>query len=117
MQSCASARSPDVQQAASTFVSAVPVVLVEADGAGPRLGLGGGGGLHVGQVLGVPQVGQQVLQRRPVGPCVDGGQVRGVSGGVGWEGRRRKSGGGKKKRLRVKEGGEGELKNEEAKGI
>lgn len=35
----------------------------------------------MGQVLGIPQVGQQVLQRRPVGPCVDGGQVRGVSGG------------------------------------
>lgn len=76
MQSCASARSGDVQRAASTFICAVPVVLVEADGAGPRLGLGGGGGLHVGQVLGVPQVGQQVLQRRPVGPCVDGGQVK-----------------------------------------
>lgn len=81
------------QRTTSTFVCAVPVVLAEADGAGPRLGLGGCGGLHVGQVLGVPQVGQQVLQRRPVGPCVDGGQVRGVSGGrvgVAAEERRRK---------------------------
>lgn len=69
----------------------------------------------MGQVLGVPQVGQQVLQRRPVGPCVDGGQVRGVSGGrVGVAAKERRR---EKKRLRVKEGGEGELKNEEAKGI
>lgn len=52
-----------------------------------------------------------------LGPASTGVRLRGVSGGRGWEGLRRKSGGGKKKRLRVKEGGEGELKNEEAKGI
>ena len=60
------AADPPWTQTELTFVRPAGLMLVEAWHAGP--GLGGGGGLHVGQVLHVAEVSQHVLQLGPVGP-------------------------------------------------